>query len=130
MGVLHIDRLGVEVPVYNGAEELQLNLGAGRIPGTGKFHGEGNLGISSHRDGYFRVLKDIAIGDEISVRSVHGEEVFTVSSLNVVHKSDHSALQDSDGRQLTLVTCHPFYFVGSAPDRFIVQATPKMTEAD
>lgn len=125
LGVLNIDRLKLEVPVYNGAEELQLNLGAGRVPGTGTFDGAGNLAISSHRDGFFRVLKDIEVGDEIQLRSVRGEQVFVVSDLSVVHKDDHSVLHSSDERMLTLVTCHPFYFVGNAPDRFIVHAVPR-----
>ena len=125
MGVLVIDKINLEVPVYNGTEELQLNRGAGRIPGTGLFYGDGNLGISSHRDGYFRGLKDLELGDEITVRGVDGDQIFIVSALSVVHKSDLSPLDPSNERVLTLVTCHPFYFVGNAPDRYIVRAVPK-----
>lgn len=125
MGVLVIDRIGLEVPVYNGADELELNLGTGRIPGTGLFYGSsGNLAISGHRDGYFRALKDLEIGDRITLRGVNGDEVFTVNEFNVVHKTDHAALKTTEGRMLTLVTCYPFYFVGHAPDRYLIQAVP------
>jgi len=128
LGILLIDSVGLEVPVYNGAAEPQLNRGAGRIPGTGLFYGGGNLAISSHRDGFFRVLKDIAVGDEIRLLGVSGEEVFRVTDLSIVHKSADEVLRAGSDRQLTLVTCHPFYFVGNAPDRFIVRALPTATD--
>ncbi len=124
MGVLVIEKIGLEVPVYNGTGDLELNLGAGRIPGTGTFYGDGNLGISGHRDGFFRGLKDLEIGDRITLRGLNGDQEFTVSNFNTVHKTDHEALVGTDERMLTLVTCYPFYFVGHAPDRYMVQAVP------
>lgn len=124
MGVLVIDRIGLEVPVYNGTGDLELDMGTGRIPGTGLFYGSGNLAISGHRDGFFRGLKDLEVGDRITLRGVNGDEVFTVNQFSTVHKTDHAALKVTEGRMLTLVTCYPFYYVGHAPDRYIVEAVP------
>ncbi len=124
LGVLIIEKIGLEVPVYNGTGDLELDLGAGRIPGTGTFYGAGNLGISAHRDGFFRGLKDLQIGDTITLRGVNGDQVFTINNFSTVHKTDHAALKTSNERMLTLVTCHPFYFVGEAPERYLVQAVP------
>lgn len=124
MGVLVIEKIGLEVPVYNGTGDLELDRGTGRIPGTGTFYGDGNLAISGHRDGFFRGLKNLKIGDRITLRGVDGNQEFTVKQFNTVHKSEHSALRITEQRMLTLVTCYPFYFVGHAPDRYIVQAVP------
>jgi len=124
LGVLVIEKIGLEVPVYNGTGDLELDLGAGRIPGTGTFYGAGNLGISAHRDGFFRGLKDLQIGDTITLRGVNGDQEFTINHFSTVHKTDHAALKTTNERMLTLVTCHPFYFVGEAPERYLVQAVP------
>lgn len=124
MGVLVIEKIGLEVPVFNGTGDLVLDRGTGRILGTGNFYGEGNLGISGHRDGYFRGLKDLEIGDIITLRGVDGDQEFIVNNFSTVHKSNHEAIKVTDERMLTLVTCYPFYHVGHAPDRLLVQAVP------
>ena len=123
LGILTIDKLDIRVPIYNGTSELSLNKGAGRIKGMARMDEDGNLGISGHRDGYFRVLKDIQVGDEIEVQSTTGVQAYQVSSIDIVPKSDVSVLVKSDEKMLTLVTCYPFYFVGNAPKRYIVKAS-------
>jgi sortase A len=112
------------VPIYNGTDDFTLDRGAGRIKGMAKTGEAGNLGISGHRDGFFRVLKDIAEGDDILVQTTHGVEKYQVTDLKIVPKSDLSVLVESDEKMLTLVTCYPFYFVGHAPKRLIVTALP------
>jgi LPXTG-site transpeptidase (sortase) family protein len=123
LGILTIPRLGVEVPVYNGTDEFNLDRGLGRILGMARPGEMGNLGISGHRDGFFRVLKDVQEGDRIMVRTPRRVETYVVDRITVVDKHDESLLLvPSEDRMLTLVTCYPFYFVGHAPKRFIVQA--------
>jgi len=121
LAILRIDKLGLKVPVYNGTDEINLNRGAGRIKGTARVDAPGNLGIAAHRDGFFRVLKDVEIGDSIDMLTHQGEKEFVVSSITIVDPKDISVLAPTDGQTITLVTCYPFYFVGSAPKRYIVK---------
>jgi sortase A len=121
--ILTIDRLGIQVPVYNGTDEFNLNRGAGRIIGTAQVNEIGNLGIAAHRDGFFRPLKDIKMGDELKLLTHSGEEIYSVSSIDITDPSDVSVLKPTTEKSITLVTCYPFYYVGHAPERFIVKAT-------
>lgn len=121
LAILSIDKLDLKVPVYNGTDEINLNRGAGRIKGTAKVGTQGNLGIAAHRDGFFRALKDIEIGDSIDMLTHEGKSEFVVSSITIVDPSDISVLAPTDDPSITLVTCYPFYFVGHAPKRYIVK---------
>jgi sortase A len=123
LALLTIDKLDIEVPVYNGTDEFTLNRGVGRIIGTAAVEVDGNLGIAGHRDSFFRGLKDIAVGDEIRFQTAREEVLYTVSSIEIVDPSDVSVLAPTVERSITLVTCYPFYFVGHAPKRYIVKAT-------
>ena len=67
LAVLRIPKIDLEVAVLSGTSELVLNRGVGHIDGTPHPGGTGNVGIAGHRDGYFRGLKDIAVGDEIEL---------------------------------------------------------------
>ena len=125
LGILTIDKLNIQVPIYNGTEKFILNRGAGRIKGMAKMDEEANLGISAHRDGFFRGLKDIEVGDDIEIQTTRGVEKYAVTAINIVPKSDVSVLAPKTEKTLTLVTCYPFYFVGNAPKRYIVTALPK-----
>jgi sortase A len=121
LAVLSIDRLDLKVPVYNGTDEVNLNRGAGRIKGTAWIDSPGNLGVAGHRDGFFRVLKDIEIGDSIEMLTHKGPSQYVVSSISIVDPTDVSVLASGENSSITLVTCYPFYFVGHAPKRFIVK---------
>jgi sortase A len=125
LALLTIDKVDIEVPVYNGTDEFNLNRGVGRIIGTAPLEAKGNLGIAGHRDGFFRGLKDVEVGDEIRFQTARGEVLYTVSSIEIVDPSDVSVLAPTPERTLTLVTCYPFYYVGHAPKRYIVTATAK-----
>jgi len=123
LAVMSIDKLDIEVPVYDGADDFNLNRGVARITGTARVDAAGNLGIAGHRDGFFRGLKDIAIGDAIDLQTRRGLLRYTVAAIDIVDPSDVSVLSPTDAPTLTLVTCYPFYYVGHAPKRFIVRAT-------
>jgi sortase A len=130
LGVLTIEKLNINVPIYNGTDDFNLDRGAGRIKGMAKMDEDGNLGISGHRDGFFRTFKDIEVGDDIEIQTPRGVETYAVSSINIIPKEDTSPLAPSDEKMLTLITCYPFYYVGHAPKRMIVKAFPKQSMAD
>lgn len=123
LAVLSIPRIGVEVPVFDGTDDLILNRGAGRISGTAKPGQPGNIGIAAHRDGFFRGLKDIRVGDRIALRAQSNEFLYTVDDIEIVQPTDVSVLKNRPSSSVTLVTCYPFYFVGDAPQRYIVHAS-------
>jgi len=123
LGVLRIEKIRLEVPVFNGTDDLTLNRGVGRIIGTGRPGRGGNLGIAGHRDGFFRGLKDIAVGDTIRLDLPTVTQTYTIDSIKIVSPNDVSVLSDQGSPTLTLVTCYPFYFIGSAPQRYIVHAS-------
>ena len=125
LAVLRIPALHLEVPVLEGTDEVTLNRGVGRIAGT-SFPGEaGNIGIAGHRDGFFRKLKDIHAGDAVELATVSGTDIFVVDRIRITSPADVSVLRPRTKHSITLVTCYPFYFVGPAPRRFIVQASLK-----
>jgi len=123
LGVLEVPTVGLQVPVYQSNSELVMDRAAGVIDGMAYPHEPGNIGISGHRDGYFRALKDVAVGDPIVLQTLAGEKRFRIDSTQVVEISDTRLLQDTWDQTVTLVTCYPFYFVGHAPQRFIVTAS-------
>ena len=130
LGIFTIEKLNLQVPIYNGTSEYYLNRGLGRIKGMARMDEDGNLGISGHRDGFFRVLKDIEVGDDIEIQTTQGVETYAVTSITIIPKSDTSILAPTTDKTLTIVTCYPFYFVGHAPDRYIVKATAKNSLAE
>jgi sortase A len=123
IGILRIPKIHVEVPVLDGTDELSLNRGVGRIVGTASPGQEGNIGIAGHRDGFFRGLKDVALGDTVEVVTQRRTETYIIDNIVIVDPDDTSVLQARQRPSLTLVTCYPFHFVGSAPRRYIVQAS-------
>jgi sortase A len=122
LAVLRIPKLRLEVAVLPGTDDRTLDRALGHIEGTALPGSDGNLGIAGHRDGFFRGLKDIAPGDVIELETMQGQDVFRVEQTWIVNPEDVSVLDPTPARSLTLVTCYPFYFVGSAPQRFIVRA--------
>jgi sortase A len=119
---LTIPRLGGEWYVVEGTEDATLRLGPGHLSGTA-FPGEkGNCVIAGHRDTQFRKLKDIHKGDEIVLSTSIGESRYKVTGWEIVKPTNTKSLEDTPNAVLNLITCYPFYYVGSAPNRFIVHA--------
>jgi sortase A len=122
LGRMEIPRLGVSVIVAEGTDERTLRRAGGHIAGTSLPGQRGNVGIAGHRDTLFRPLRNIRRNDVITLTTLAGEYRYRVTSTEIVSPADVTVLE-SDGHEiLTLVTCYPFYFVGPAPDRFIVRA--------
>jgi sortase A len=120
--ILRITRLNLEAPVFDGTDDLTLNRGVGRIFGTAQFGESGNLGIAGHRDGFFRGLRNVRTGDVIELDRPGATSRYVVSQIAIVSPEDTQVLSATRRPTVTLVTCFPFYFVGSAPKRFIVTA--------
>jgi sortase A len=116
-----IPRLILSVIVAEGVDADTLQRAVGNIPGTALPGQPGTIGISGHRDTLFRPLQNIQQHDIITLPTLLGEYRYRVVSTKVTCPSDVAALDPSENEILTLVTCCPFYFVGSAPDRFIVR---------
>jgi sortase A len=123
IAALSIEKLKMRAAVFEGTDELALNRGLGWITGTARPGEAGNVGIAGHRDSFFRGLKDISIGDRIELTTLRGTAVYTVDQFEIVTPGDVSVLRTRGAPSLTLVTCYPFYFIGHAPQRFILHAT-------
>ena len=119
---IDIPRLDLSVMVFEGDDAGILEQGAGHIPGTALPSASGNIGIAAHRDTYFRPLRTIHANDVIALKTPAGISRYAVTETEIVRPSDIGVLAPAPGRDLTLVTCYPFYYVGSAPKRFIVHA--------
>ena len=119
---LEIPRLRLSVAVFEGDDEGVLRIGAGHIPGTALPVGHGNIGIAAHRDSFFRPLRNIHRNDTIRLTTPAGVARYVVTKTEIVRPTDIEVLGNAPGRDLTLVTCYPFSFVGHAPERFIVLA--------
>lgn len=122
VGKLEIPRLDVSVVVLEGVGERTLEKGAGHVPQTALPGRAGNVGIAAHRDTFFRPLRAIKNNDLIRLTTPEGVFDYAVEWTRVVKPSAVEFLEATDEPFLTLVTCYPFYYVGSAPDRFIVRA--------
>lgn len=122
VALLRIPRVALEVPVYPDVGERNLNRGAGLVDTGASADSNGNIAIAAHRDGYFRVLSRVEVGDVIELESAAQQRRYRINALSIVDPHDLSPLQASDGPVLTLITCYPFWFVGNAPQRYIVRA--------
>jgi sortase A len=122
IGRIEIPRIGVTVVVVEGTDKPTLRRAAGHIVGTGLPGRPGNVGIAAHRDTFFRPLRNIQLDDIITLVTLRGEYRYRVVSTKVVSPYDVAVLNPDGTEILTLVTCYPFYFVGAAPERFIVRA--------
>jgi sortase A len=122
LGVLEVPRLGFSTVIFEGVEEKTLRRAVGHIPGTAFPGGKGNVGIAGHRDRFFRPLRELRSDDLILLHTPHAYYAYNVDSFRVV-SPEETAILDSTGKgQLTLVTCYPFFYLGPAPERFVVFA--------
>ncbi len=130
LAVMRIPRIGLEVAVLEGTDEVTLDRAVGHIADTAMPGANGNTGIAGHRDGFFRGLMNVVAGDAIELDTLQGTETYTIERTWIVTPDDVSVLDPTPERSLTLVTCYPFYFVGSAPQRYIVRAARRDTRRD
>jgi sortase A len=123
IGRLEIPRLQMNLMVREGVSEQTLREAVGHVPSTALPGRKGNVALAAHRDTFFRPLRNIRKGDVITLQTLAGTYQYAVRSVEIVRPSDTQVLNAANHPELTLVTCYPFYYVGSAPKRFIVHAT-------
>jgi len=122
LGRIEISAVGLTAMVLEGADEGTLRRAVGHIRGTPLPGQQGNVALAGHRDTFFRGLRKIRVNDEITLTTLSGSYRYRVDSTKVVKPEETEVLEDYGDDILTLVTCYPFNFVGSAPSRFIVRA--------
>jgi sortase A len=122
VGRIEIPRLGVSAIVRAGSDARTLRLAVGHISGTALPGERGNVGLAAHRDTFFRRLGDIRPDDEVRIVTPDGTFTYRVDGTKIVEPSDVWVLDPTEAPALTLITCYPFTYIGSAPRRFIVRA--------
>ena len=122
LGRIEIGTIGLSAMILEGTDTKTLRRAVGHIPRTALPGNQGNVAIAGHRDTFFRGLRNIQKDVEITLTTLNGIYRYRVDSTQVVAPEDIWVLNYSNESILTLVTCYPFYFVGPAPQRFIVRA--------
>lgn len=122
IGMIAIASVGVRAVVVQGDSSDILRRAVGHVPGTPLPGEAGNVALAAHRDTIFRPLRNIKAGDLIDFRTATEVIQYRVRSTTIVAPSDVSVLDSRGRNELTLITCYPFYYVGHAPDRFVVEA--------
>jgi sortase A len=123
VGRIDIPRLDLSAVVFEGTSDDTLSRGVGHLSGSASPGENGNLVLAGHRDTFFRELRNIRQGDEVTIIGLDGEFEYRVESTTIVEPDQTEVLQPSDDATLTLITCYPFRYIGNAPQRFIVRAT-------
>lgn len=124
VGRIDVPRLRLSALAREGVDVRTLRGSVGHVPGTALPGAPGNAAFAAHRDTFFRPLAGIRKGDAVLVTTPDGVHRYTVVGTQIVTPADVAVLRSTGRTQLTLVTCYPFDYVGSAPKRFIVRAEP------
>jgi sortase A len=119
---LSVPRLDMSVMVAEGLDSRTLRRAAGHIPGTAPLGSGGNVGLAGHRDSFFRPLRHVRVGDEVVLTTPGAVSRYVVEWTEVVTPETTEVLRPTGYPALTLVTCYPFTYVGTAPDRLVVRA--------
>ena len=122
LGRIEIPRVGVSAPILEGVDDRTIRRAVGHVPETPLPPEAGNVALAAHRTTLFYGLRHIRIGDTITLTTPDGAFRYAVERTWVVDPADVSVLDPSSERLLTLITCYPFDYAGSAPQRFIVRA--------
>jgi sortase A len=122
VGMLDVPRLQLSTPVIEGDDDRVLKRAVGHLPDTPMPWESGNSAIAGHRDGLFRPLRNVKVGDEIRFRTTRDEFRYRVTQTSIVTPDDVSVLAPRTSPALTLITCYPFSYIGPAPKRFVIHA--------
>ncbi|MGC0774658.1 MAG: class D sortase [Candidatus Acidiferrum sp.] len=122
LGELQVPRLGLNAIVVQGDSTADLRRAVGHLSSSALPGEWGNVALAGHRDTFFRPLRDIRLGDSITIKTRARSFEYVVESIEVVAPTDIRVLEPSTGHDLTLLTCFPFHYVGPAPKRFVVRA--------
>jgi sortase A len=122
LGEIRVPRLQLKAIVVQGDSHTILRRAVGHIPETALPGTPGNVVLAGHRDTFFRPLRNIRLGDAITLKTADGAFHYLVESTEVVPASAVEVLNPTTGRTLTLITCFPFDYIGPAPNRYVVRA--------
>ena len=122
IGTLEIARVGLSGVVVEGDEDSVLDRAIGHLPDTPLPWHTGNSALAAHRDALFRPLKGVRLGDILRLRTPHGDFEYLVREILIVKPDALWVLDPTPVSMLTLISCWPFNYIGSAPERFIVRA--------
>ncbi|KRG14346.1 hypothetical protein ACA30_12360 [Virgibacillus soli] len=130
IGILKIPSLDRELPIIAGVEEEDLERGVGHYTGTSYPGQESQVVLSGHRDTVFRQFGELEIGDSFIVEMPYGSFEYTIRNSEIVPEDDLTVINPDDYQEemLTVTTCYPFHYIGNAPDRYILYATPVKDE--
>ena len=119
---IEVPRIRLSTIAREGLDARTLRVAAGHVPGTALPGEIGNSAFAAHRDTFFRPLKNVREGDDVVVTTPTGAHRYVVTGIDIVQPEDVEVLAATSEPTLTLVTCYPFNYIGSAPQRFIVRA--------
>lgn len=122
IGNLMIPKIGAELPIFHGTDEDELVKGVGHFAGSVLPGENDNSVLSGHRDTVFRELGDVEKGDLLIVETSAGTFTYKVRKTRIVDADDRTVIVPKPKATLTVSTCYPFDFIGSAPERFILFA--------
>ncbi len=122
VGKIEIPRIHLSAMIAQGTSHQVLKEAAGHVADTALPGQAGNVALAGHRDTFFRRLGQLKAGDVIKLTTPGGQYLYRVRFTDIVSPDETWVLEPSSGQTLTLVTCYPFYFVGAAPQRFVVRA--------
>ena len=123
IGEIQVPRLNMKAVVVEGDSPRILRRAVGHVPATPLPGDYGNVALAGHRDTFFRPLRNIRLGDEVTFDALGQTLRYEVTSMQVVSPDEIRVLAPSAGKELTLITCFPFTYVGAAPNRFVVRAS-------
>ena len=127
VGRLEIPRVGLDLAVFEGVSEATLRKGPGHVPGTacpGLASEPGNCVIAGHRDSFFRRLARAREGDVVRFRSGAEDRSYRLTSRRIVLPGKVEEMAPTSHERLTLITCYPFDWTGSAPYRLVWEGSP------
>lgn len=125
IGQFEIPRLGMQWVLLEGTDARTLDKSIGHVEGTALPGESGNIAVAGHRNTHFRKLEWIRRGDEIVLRTKQREYRYIVEWGRLFQPDDIEVLDAAHGPAVTLITCFPFEYIGSAPLRYVVRALPK-----
>ena len=122
IGNLILPAINQTLPIFHGTDEDELSRGIGHFAGSVLPGENDNAVLSGHRDTVFRELGQLEIDDELIVETSAGTFTYEIREIKIVPSDDKSIITPTTSAVLTVTTCYPFDFIGSAPDRYLLIA--------
>ncbi|MFJ9386080.1 class D sortase [Peribacillus sp. NPDC101481] len=122
MGQLYIPTIEATLPIYHGTDEDELEKGVGHYAGSVLPGEKDNSVLSGHRDTIFSDLGEVGEGDLLIAKTEAGSFTYKVRKVRIVDADDRTVIVPKPKATLTVTTCYPFSYIGSAPERYVLVA--------